>query len=121
MRAKCDENLPVEAARLLTEAGWNASTVHDEGLAGAPDDAVSAACVREERVLFSLDLDFADIRRYPPESSPGIVILRPPEPHRSAVLALLSNALPVLSAENVKGCLCVVEPGRIRIRGRAHP
>jgi hypothetical protein len=34
MRAKLDENLPVEAAELLRTAGWECDTVYDEGLAG---------------------------------------------------------------------------------------
>ena len=76
MRAKIDENMPADAARLLTETGWETSTVHDEHLAGAADELVVAACQREDRVLFSLDLDFADIRRYPPGEYSGVV--RPP-------------------------------------------
>jgi hypothetical protein len=35
MRAKLDENRPVEAAELLRTAGWEYDTVYDEGLAGA--------------------------------------------------------------------------------------
>jgi uncharacterized protein DUF5615 len=66
MRAKLDENVPIEAAELLRAAGWNCETVYDEGLAGADDPEVGAACQAEARVLFTLDLDFADIRAYPP-------------------------------------------------------
>ncbi len=57
MRAKLDENLPVEAAELLRAAGWNCDTVQDEGLAGAEDARVAAACQADARVLFTLDLD----------------------------------------------------------------
>ena len=75
MRAKIDENMPVDAVRLLVGAGWEASTVHDEHLVGAADRRVIGACRQEGRVLFSLDLDFADIRAYPPEAWSGIVVL----------------------------------------------
>ena len=71
MRAKLDENLPVQAAELLRGAGWTCDTVHDEGLGGADDQAVGAACQAEGRVLFTLDLDFADIRAYPPDQYVG--------------------------------------------------
>jgi len=117
MRAKLDENMPVEAARLLRELGWDAVTVHDEGMAGAHDDAVSSACRAEDRVLFSLDLDFADIRRYPPETHSGIVVLRPKDPDRENVLALLTSAAPALAREPVNKRLWIVEPGGIRVRG----
>ena len=53
MRAKLDENLPVEAAGLLRAAGWVCDTVYDEGLAGADDPIVAARCQAEARVLFS--------------------------------------------------------------------
>ena len=44
MRAKLDENLPVEAAELLRTAGWECDTVDEEGLAGA-DDPISTRVV----------------------------------------------------------------------------
>ncbi len=50
MRAKLDENLPVEAAELLRTAGWECDTVYDEGLAGADDPIVAARCQVEARV-----------------------------------------------------------------------
>jgi predicted nuclease of predicted toxin-antitoxin system len=59
--AKLDENVPVEAAELVRAAGWNCDTVHDEGLAGEEDPQIAAVCQAERRVLFTLDLDFADI------------------------------------------------------------
>jgi hypothetical protein len=52
MRAKLDENLPVEAANLLRTAGWECDSVYDEGLAGADDREVAAVCQAGARVLF---------------------------------------------------------------------
>ena len=70
-RFKLDENLPREAQALLLKAGCDAHSVHDEKLAGAPDDKIFDACQNENRILVTLDLDFADIRRYPPSSHHG--------------------------------------------------
>jgi predicted nuclease of predicted toxin-antitoxin system len=117
MRAKLDENLPVEAAELLRAAGWECDTVDEEGLAGAEDPIVAARCQVEARVLFTLDLDFADIRAYPPSEYVGIVVLRPVEPSRRQALELVSRVLPVLSAEWTEHRLWIVEPGRVRVRG----
>jgi predicted nuclease of predicted toxin-antitoxin system len=121
MRAKLDENLPVEAAEVLRAAGWECDTAHDEGLAGADDPIVAARCQAEARVLFTLDLDFADIRAYPPSEYVGIVVLRPVEPSRRQALALVSRVLPVLSAEWMEHRLWIVEPARVRIRGVNEP
>ena len=116
MRAKLDESMPNEAAEALPTAGWECDTVHDEGLSGADDARVASACRDEGRVLFTLDLDFADIRAYPPTEYLGIVVFRPDRPSRDAVLALLARALPTLLSEWVAHQLWVVEPSRIRTR-----
>lgn len=117
MRAKLDESMPNDAREVLCQAGWDCDTVHDEGLAGAADARVALACKTETRVLFTLDLDFADIRTYPPAEYSGIVVLRPDRPSRDAVLVLLSRALPLLLSDWADHRLWIVEPSQIRSRG----
>jgi len=67
MKFKIDENLPIELADLLQNEGYDASTIYSESLKGAKDPTVIAVCQQEQRVLITLDLDFADIHRYPPQ------------------------------------------------------
>jgi predicted nuclease of predicted toxin-antitoxin system len=117
MLAKTDENLPGEAVELLRVAGWDCATVFDENLNGAADARVADACLAESRVLFTLDQDFADIRLYPPSRFAGIVVLKPREPSRASVLALLRTALGVLQQEWVDHQLWIFEPARYRVRG----
>ena len=76
MKFKIDENLPSELAELLVSAGHEADTVFDEGLAGESDDRILTACQKEKRVLVSLDLDFSNVRAYPPREYDGLVVLR---------------------------------------------
>ncbi|MBI4479015.1 MAG: DUF5615 family PIN-like protein [Acidobacteria bacterium] len=45
----------MECLGLLRAAGWDASTVHEEGLSGTEDARISTACQAEDRVLFTLD------------------------------------------------------------------
>lgn len=117
MRAKLDESMPNEAADAIRSVGWECATVHDEHLGGAADIQIARACRTEGRVLFTIDLDFADIRAYPPADYIGIVVLRPVKVSRSAVLRMLERALPVLTTEWVNQQLWIVEPNRIRTRG----
>lgn len=116
MRCKLDENLPVEAGDLLSSGGHECHTVFYEQLAGARDASLYERCRREGRVLVTLDLDFADIRAYPPEESPGIIVLRPEEPDRDRVLQLVRQVLPAMDREPVAQSLWIVEESRIRIR-----
>lgn len=64
MRFKTEENLPLEAATTLRDAGFDVETVSDEALSGAADEIVATRVQEESRVLITLDLDFAN-RRHP--------------------------------------------------------
>lgn len=77
MKFKVDENLPTEYASILRGAGFEADTVFDEKLSGASDSVLSERCRTEDRVLMTLDLDFANVQACPPKSHPGIVVFRP--------------------------------------------
>ena len=78
MRFKLDENLPLQLKGLFTESGHDTVTVLDEGMGGATDSDVASLCLMEDRVLVTQDIDFADIRMYPPGEYPGIVVFRLP-------------------------------------------
>ena len=118
MTFKIDENLPRDAAILLRDNGFEADTVRHQGLRGAEDQVVAEAARRENRVLITLDLDFSNIRAYPPEAYSGIVVLRPHRQDKRTVLAVLRRAIPVFSRQSPAGQLWIVEIDRIRYRGR---
>lgn len=116
MRFKLDENLPIAVAALLHSAGHVVDTTSDEGLAGAEDAAVLAGAVRDRRALVTLDLDLADFRRFPPEATSGILVLRPRDQSVPQLLAALRAALQVLEREPLDGRLWIASPTRVRIR-----
>src|SRR4051812_2416145 len=116
VRFKLDENIAKDVAIVLRERGHDVETVHDEQLAGAADEAIASACRREARVLVTFDLDFADVRAYPPAGSPGIIILRPPSQTIRLQLALVDEFLRQAAVMSVTGQLWIIEPGRLRIR-----
>ncbi len=116
MKFKIDENLPSEFAEYLLNAGYDAHTVGTEALTGTPDDHLLERCTAESRILVTLDLDFANIRLYPPHSHPGIVILRPPKQDKQTLLSLLRRFVRVLPSRPCSGQLWVVESDRIRYR-----
>jgi predicted nuclease of predicted toxin-antitoxin system len=67
MKFKIDENLPIEVAEILNQKGYEAKTVIDQNLSGEDDPEIASVFQTEERVLITLDIDFGDIRTYPPE------------------------------------------------------
>jgi predicted nuclease of predicted toxin-antitoxin system len=76
LRFKLDENMPRDAATRLSDEGYDVETVIGEGLGGEDDPPVLRAATDEGRILLTFDLDFADIRRYPPGTHAGIVVFR---------------------------------------------
>ena len=59
MKFKTDENLPIEAAATLREAGFDAETIWDEKLSGADDHVVARALVQiRGRAVFSRSCTF---------------------------------------------------------------
>lgn len=116
LRFKLDENIPGEAVALLREAGHEVRTILDQGLGGRPDGDVSRACRDEARVLVTLDVDFGDIRTYPPADHAGIWVLRPTTQSVDAIRDLIRRALALTANEQVSRRLWVIEPSRLRIK-----
>lgn len=117
MMFKVDENLPHEAVAVLAAAGHDVQTVYDEQLNGRPDAEVAAHCQHERRALVTLDLDFSDIRAYPPRDYSGIIVLRPHSQSKRDVLSLLAALVPLLANEPLDGHLWIVSESGVRIRG----
>lgn len=78
MRLKLDENLGERGHQQLALAGHDVVTVVDQGLCGSADSRLIEVCMREQRCLVTLDLDFANPFVFPPHQYAGIVVLRLP-------------------------------------------
>ena len=116
MKFKIDENLPVECALIFREAGFQAATATEQDLSGADDSVLFERCRAEGRVLVTLDLDFANVRSYPPGAHSGIVVVRSNSQDKPRLIAILKRILPVLGRRSPEHELWIVEPDRIRYR-----
>jgi hypothetical protein len=73
-------------------------------------------------VLVTLDRDFGEVLRYPPETTPGIAILAcQGRLSPSSIRARLKELATLLEVHPIDGRLWIVEPGRLRIHGRRDP
>jgi predicted nuclease of predicted toxin-antitoxin system len=100
----------------LADAGHDVETAVAEGLSGRPDQDVFERCLQERRALVTLDLDFADIRRFPPADHDGIILLRPSTNSAEAIVPLARRVGALLDHEQVSGRLWVVDSVKVRIR-----
>lgn len=117
MLFKIDENLLSEVASIFRAAGHDAMSIHDQQMVGSLDPNIAVVCRNEGRALVTLDLDFSDIRTYPPGDACGIIVLRPRTQSKSNALCLVNQIIPLLAKEKLAGHLWSVQENGLRIRG----
>lgn len=115
MKVKLNENLVNQVIELLEEVGHDTTTVFGEHLGGAGDEELISVCQDESRVLVTLDLDFSNVLRFPPQRYAGIVVLHIPYPiELEAIRQRVQALLRASESESLSGRLWIVE--RVRIR-----
>ena len=77
LKIKADEDLPGSVAVKLRGAGYRVDTVVEEGIGGTKDPALWQAVQAEGQFLITADKGFADVRKYPPGTHQGVMLLRP--------------------------------------------
>jgi predicted nuclease of predicted toxin-antitoxin system len=116
MKFKLDENFGVRMQRLFVDAGHDVQTVRRQSLGGASDKRLYEVCLREQRCMVTLDLDFANVLRFPPQESSGIAVIRSSQnPSLGTLEKLIRQLLGALESTSISGQLWIVELGRIRM------
>jgi predicted nuclease of predicted toxin-antitoxin system len=117
MRFKTDENVAPDVAALLRWKGHDVATVADQNMRGACDAVLAEICRRESRALLTLDLDFADIRAYPPGDYAGLIVFRLGSQSRSSLVGVATRLMPLLDRVPVEGRLWIVDERGVRVHG----
>lgn len=120
MNAVIDEDLPRSLLPILVKLGFTVFDIRDHGLRGKSDDVIFSFVQQKHAVLFTADLGFSNIIRFPPGTHAGICILRflntmSIAAENKSVRTLLQN----LTEEDYRENLIIISPMKIRIR-RAH-
>jgi hypothetical protein len=116
VRFKVDENLPDEMAEMLSALGHDAVTVRDQGWQGMADDRLWRLIQAEGRWLVTADKEFADLRRRPPGTHAGILLLRPNREGLDEYLGLATDATRQLDFSEIAGSVVVVGNRGVRLR-----
>ncbi len=119
MKFKLDENLSARVAAMLRDAGHDAESVLTERISGCTGQRLFEICAKEGRCLVTLDLDFANVLRFPPAQTGGIAVLRASRNASAAVLdRLIATRLGGVHEEIIANRTWIVEIGRIRVHGQ---
>ena len=105
--------MPLGLRGFLQSAGHDAHTVSEENLSRVPDKKLLTEAGKEERVLLTFDLDFANVRDYPPSGHGGIVVFRLRDQRWKTMETHARQWLRYLASANK--ALTIVEETRIRV------
>lgn len=118
MRFLIDANLPRSIVALMSGLGHEVEFARDIGLGAAPDAAVADHARVRRAVLITRDMDFGDVRRYPPEQYSGLVVVRLPDSVTAVEITRVVEQFlrePAFLAQ-LSGRLAIVEADRVRFR-----
>jgi predicted nuclease of predicted toxin-antitoxin system len=116
MKLKLDENLSRHLKPVLFGLGHDVLTAADENLLSHPDTEIAQAAKEEQRMLMTLDVEFADLRKYPPGSHPGVILFRPLSLSPLSVNAFITDFVRRTDLDKLAACVAVVDPVHVRVR-----
>ena len=116
MRIKLDENLPARLVPVLTDFGHDVDTVPAEGIGGKDDDIVWHTAQTDRRFLVTQDLDFSDVRKYAPGTHHGLLLVRLPQPGRTALLERIASLFRTEAVDTWSRCVVIATTRKVRVR-----
>lgn len=116
MKLLLDECLHPRVATLLADAGHDVATVAGLNKAGAPDIAVLAVAVEQERLLVTLDTDFGELLARSAAAAPSVLLIRRRDHRAESITAVVIDVLASSSQSLLSGTLAVAGERTVRFR-----
>ena len=115
MKIKLDHNLSRRLKTALEVFGHDVDTAFDEGLAGSTDKEVLREATAQNRIRFTLDTDFLNLKLYPPKRHGGVVVFRPTRQGALAVTKIVEAFVRSADLLRYRRRTAIVERTRIRM------
>ena len=116
MKFLLDQNISPKVTRYLNAEGHNAVDTRSLKMHEASDDKLWELAQSENRFFVNFDLDFSDLRKYPPGRGSGTIVFRTRSTTSKTVIELLELVLQRYSEQKLHGKLLIVTENQVRIR-----
>ena len=116
MKVLIDMNLSPSWARVLNEAGYEATHWSEIGPANAPDPAIMAYAAASGFVILTSYLDFGIALAITNTETPSVVQIRSEDLRPASIAMQVALALRQMRAELEEGALLTIDPKRTRLR-----
>lgn len=117
MKFFLDTNIPYSALEIFKVLKLEAAHARDVGLSRADDKEIIEYAIKNNSIIVTKDLEFANITVFPVELHHGIVIMRLPSFFKaSQFVNVLRDFLKSIDVKGLKKSIAIVKVGRYRIR-----
>ena len=119
MKLLIDECVLAQTATLLRHNGFSVMTIQELGKSSATNGAVIGIARKEDAVLITNNLDFANLDQYPLSTHTGVILLRPRFDTDDAIKGIHNILLKVLKEfppTKLSRSLVIVDRDKYRIR-----
>jgi predicted nuclease of predicted toxin-antitoxin system len=116
MKLLLDQGLPLSAATLLRNKGFDTIHVGEIGMSEAEDAEIIQRARDEGRVVATLDADFHTLLALEAEVAPSVIRIRIERLRAQALTDLLLTVVVECKEDLEQGSAITVEPSRIRTR-----
>ena len=117
MKFFLDTNIPYSALKIFEELGLESAHARDAGLSRAGDKEIADYAKKNESILITKDLEFANTKLFPSGSHEGLIIIRLPTFFKaSQFVNVLQGFLSSININELKQSVAIVKLGKYRIR-----
>ncbi len=114
IRFLIDVNVGGEIERYLREKGYDTKSVREIDIRMEDEDIIRVAAA-EERMVVTMDKDFGELVYHSSAAHSGVLLLRLEDDTADEKLQVVRHIIENYATE-VKGCFCVFQHDRFRIR-----
>ncbi len=116
MKFLLDQNISPKVTEALRHSGHDAIDTRDVKMQTASDDKLWEFAQQETRFFITFDLDFANIKKYPPGPETGTIVFRTRSTSSKTVLGLLNTLFKTYTEAQLAGKLIIITETQFRIR-----